>query len=81
MTPAPTPPLLAEDLAVGYILRGKNARPVAGPLRLALYPGELVCLLGPNGAGKSTLLRTLAGLQLPLAGPLAVGRTSLAAQG
>jgi iron complex transport system ATP-binding protein len=28
----------------------------------------LVCLIGPNGAGKSTLMRTLAGMQIPLAG-------------
>ncbi|MFC6226077.1 ABC transporter ATP-binding protein [Hymenobacter artigasi] len=79
MAPAPTSLLLAEDLAVGYFLRRKNARVVAGPLHLALHPGELVCLLGPNGAGKSTLLRTLAGLQPPLAGRLEVGGVPLAA--
>jgi len=28
----------------------------------------LVCFMGPNGSGKSTLIRTLAGLQLPIAG-------------
>lgn len=41
---------------------------VAGPLNLALFPGELICVLGPNGCGKSTLLRTVAGLQHPLSG-------------
>ena len=81
MAPAPAPLLLAEDLAVGYFLGRKNARVVAGPLQLALYPGELVCLLGPNGAGKSTLLRTLAGLQPPLAGRLVVGGVPLATLG
>jgi iron complex transport system ATP-binding protein len=79
MNPAPAPLLLAEDLSVGYFLGRNNARVVAGPLRLALHPGELVCLLGPNGAGKSTLLRTLAGLQPPLAGRLEVGSLPLAA--
>lgn len=78
MMPNPAPLLTAEDLVVGYFLRRNAPRPVAGPLRLALRPGELVCLLGPNGAGKSTLLRTLAGLQPPLAGRLAVGGTALA---
>lgn len=67
------PLLTAENLVVGYA-----AKPVAGPLTLALQPGELVGLLGPNGAGKSTLLRTLAGLQPPLAGRLAVGGADFA---
>ena len=76
--PNPAPLLTAEDLAVGYMNR-KTPHPVAGPLRLALWPGELVCLLGPNGAGKSTLLRTLAGLQPALSGRLDLGGRPLAA--
>lgn len=64
----PTPLLTADDLAVGYFGPKHLPRPVARHVRLALWPGELVCLLGPNGAGKSTLLRTLAGLQPPLSG-------------
>jgi iron complex transport system ATP-binding protein len=78
----PLPPLVplltAADLVVGYTAK-KIPRPVAGPLQLSLWPGELVCLLGPNGAGKSTLLRTLAGLQPPVGGQLTMGGTSLAA--
>ncbi|UOG73313.1 ABC transporter ATP-binding protein [Hymenobacter tibetensis] len=70
------PLLTAEALAVGYVYK-KSPRPVAGPLQLALWPGELVCLLGPNGAGKSTLLRTLAGLQPPLSGQLHLADTAL----
>jgi iron complex transport system ATP-binding protein len=77
--PSSAPLLTAADLVVGYLAAKKTPRPVAGPLQLDLRPGELVCLLGPNGAGKSTLLRTLAGLQPPLGGQLAVGGTSLAA--
>ncbi|MFD1466997.1 ABC transporter ATP-binding protein [Hymenobacter caeli] len=76
--PHPAPLLTAEELVVGYSLAKKTPRRVAGPLRLALRPGELVCLLGPNGAGKSTLLRTLAGLQPPLAGRLELGGRPLA---
>lgn len=75
----PAPLLTAADLVVGYLAAKKTPRPVAGPLQLSLWPGELVCLLGPNGAGKSTLLRTLAGLQPPLGGRLDLGGTSLAA--
>ena len=77
--PTPPPPLLAAaDLVVGYFATQKQPRPVAGPLHLALRPGELVCLLGPNGAGKSTLLRTLAGLQPALGGQLTVAGRPLA---
>jgi len=47
--------LEAIGLVAGY------TEPVAGPLDLALKPGEVVGLAGPNGAGKSTLLRALAG--------------------
>lgn len=63
---------------VGYPGRKGATRLVAGPLQLALWPGELVCLLGPNGAGKSTLLRTLAGVQAPLGGHLTIGGVPLA---
>jgi iron complex transport system ATP-binding protein len=78
-SPADTAPLLtAESLTIGYRSSGRATRPIAGPLALALRPGELVCLLGPNGAGKSTLMRTLAGLQPPLAGRLDLGGMPLA---
>ena len=76
MNANPASLLTAENLVVGYAA-GRAPKPVAGPLTFALQPGELVGLLGPNGAGKSTLLRTLAGLQPPLAGRLAVGGTEL----
>jgi iron complex transport system ATP-binding protein len=72
------PLLTAEGLLIGYASSRKTSRPVAGPLQLALAPGELVCLLGPNGAGKSTLMRTLAGLQPALGGRLLLGLTPLA---
>jgi len=71
--------MVADSLTIGYPAGRKSPpRPVAGPLQLALWPGELVCLLGPNGAGKSTLLRTLAGVQVPLGGHLALGGRPLA---
>ena len=37
-------------------------------MSFALAAGEALTLRGPNGSGKTTLLRTLAGLQLPVAG-------------
>ncbi len=55
------------DLSIGYH-QGKTVRSVQQGLNLKAEAGELIALIGPNGCGKSTLLRTLAGLQVPLAG-------------
>lgn len=57
-------------LSAAHLLIGYRHTPIAPPLSADLLPGKLTCLLGPNGSGKSTLLRTLAGMQLPLAGSL-----------
>ena len=68
------PLLRAEELAIGY--RHKGGKTVlAEGMDLQLAAREFVCLLGPNGAGKSTLIRTLAGMQPPLIGRLALGET------
>lgn len=45
---------------------------------LALMPGQALVLRGPNGIGKTTLLRTLAGLQPPLSGRIAVPPEAIA---
>jgi iron complex transport system ATP-binding protein len=73
-----TPLVTGDGLTIGYTKRKSASLLVAGPLQLALWPGELVCLLGPNGAGKSTLLRTLAGVQAPLGGHLTIGGMPMA---
>jgi iron complex transport system ATP-binding protein len=65
--------LAARGLSVGYpAARRAPARVVLDGLDLVAHPGALTCLLGPNGSGKSTLLRTLAGMQPPLAGDVAL---------
>ena len=71
------PALETRDLAVGYATRGTR-RAVLERVNLAAHAGELVCLLGPNGIGKSTLLRTLARMQPPLWGSIALGGLPLA---
>ncbi|MFE9749455.1 ABC transporter ATP-binding protein [Saccharothrix saharensis] len=42
-------------------------------LDLSVTDGELFALLGPSGCGKTTLLRTIAGLEPPAAGTVAIG--------
>jgi iron complex transport system ATP-binding protein len=46
-------------------------------LNLSAERGDLVCVLGPNGIGKSTLLRTMARMQPPLSGSIALDGTPL----
>jgi iron complex transport system ATP-binding protein len=67
-----TPILHTQHLSIGYT-NGRQRVTVCAGIEAALYPGELVCLIGPNGAGKSTLMRTLAGMQVPLAGGVRLG--------
>jgi iron complex transport system ATP-binding protein len=74
---ATTARLEVTDLSVGY--RSTLRWPLRGPDRVvvsgidAVAPaGQVTALLGPNGAGKSTLLRTIAGLQPPLHGSVAL---------
>src|SRR5258708_1959810 len=66
------PLLQTMDLAAGYVSGQKKILPIAGPLAVDIYAGQLICLLGPNGSGKSTLLSTFAGLQPPLGGRIKI---------
>jgi iron complex transport system ATP-binding protein len=59
------------DLQVGY-RQGKDSLPVLSEMNLRLPAGKLTALIGANGSGKSTLMRTLAGVQVPLAGEVRV---------
>ncbi len=62
-----------ENLAVG-----RSGVPVLEGISFTLAPGQVMVLRGPNGSGKTTLLRTLAGLQLPMAGSISVPGESIA---
>jgi ABC-type sugar transport system ATPase subunit len=42
-------------------------------VNLTVEEGEFLVLLGPSGCGKSTLLRSLAGLEMPDEGEIAIG--------
>ncbi|WP_299703192.1 heme ABC exporter ATP-binding protein CcmA [uncultured Tateyamaria sp.] len=55
--------LKVTDLAVG-----RGGVPVLAGVSFSLPGGQALVLRGPNGSGKTTLLRTVAGLQVPMAG-------------
>jgi len=57
-----------QDVTFAY----EPARPVLGPITLALEAGTFLTVVGPNGAGKSTLINLLAGLLRPQSGTIAV---------
>jgi ABC transport system ATP-binding/permease protein len=50
-----------------------SGRPLVGGVDLSLRKGHTLAVVGCSGAGKSTLLRTLAGIQRPDHGSIAVG--------
>lgn len=71
MQSSKTSHLSTSGLCIGYRTNQKENR-LFEDLDLELFPGQLVCFMGPNGAGKSSLIRTLAGLQRPLSGNIAI---------
>ena len=58
-------------------VEGTQERVVLDNLSLTLREGELVVLLGRSGSGKSTLLNLISGLDVPSAGTVQYGDTSL----
>src|SRR6056297_4080708 len=64
--------LTVTDLSIA-----RGGIPVREGLGFTLGAGQALVLRGPNGSGKTTLLRTVAGLQPPLAGQIAVPEDSV----
>jgi sn-glycerol 3-phosphate transport system ATP-binding protein/multiple sugar transport system ATP-binding protein len=61
------------SLTVSRLEKSLGANPILRGIDLAVRDGELAVLVGPSGCGKSTLLRTIAGLELPDRGTIAIG--------
>lgn len=61
----------------GYRRGGRWLR-VLVDISLDVGPGELVAVVGARGEGKTTLLKVAAGLELPDAGEVCLGRLDLA---
>jgi iron(III) transport system ATP-binding protein len=68
----PASKLVVDDLHLQY---GDNK--ILKGVSMTLNPGEVVALLGASGSGKTTLLRSVAGLEQPSRGRIAIGDTVL----
>jgi len=68
----PVDKLVVDNLHLQY---GDNV--ILKGVSMTLNPGEVVALLGASGSGKTTLLRSVAGLEQPSQGRIAIGSTVL----
>ncbi|KMO27732.1 ABC transporter ATP-binding protein [Methylobacterium variabile] len=78
MTDKATGPAIALDGVDLSLGRGAARVHILKGISLAIAPGEAVGLVGPSGSGKSTLLMTMAGLERPDSGRVAIEGTDLA---
>jgi multiple sugar transport system ATP-binding protein len=63
------------DVRISRLKKSYGAVPVVRGIDLEIADGEFTVLVGPSGCGKSTLLRTIAGLETPDSGTIAIGGT------
>ncbi len=65
------------ELSVDNVCKRLGEQAILRGVSLTLAPGEIVALLGQSGSGKTTLLRSIAGLETPEEGSIALGNTTL----
>jgi multiple sugar transport system ATP-binding protein len=63
------------DVKISGLQKSYGSVPAVRGIDLEIADGEFAVLVGPSGCGKSTLLRTIAGLETPDAGTIAIGGT------
>jgi len=68
--------LAIRDLVMDYPLDRGVHRALKG-IALDVRPGEFFTLLGPSGCGKTTTLRSVAGLEVPTGGTIAIDGESV----
>ncbi len=73
--PAPAAIVLAAGVAIELagVTKSFGGPRAVDELSLQVAEGELLVLLGPSGCGKTTSMRSIAGLETPDAGSIAVG--------
>ncbi|MFV2083623.1 ABC transporter ATP-binding protein [Micromonospora sp. LOL_021] len=70
--PEPAPMVSIVDLHKQYRTADGDVHAVRG-ISFDIARGEFVTLLGPSGCGKTTILRSVAGLETPTSGEIAIG--------
>ena len=63
-----------EVRGLSHVYDGVNGQVKAlEDISMRVEPGKFTVIVGPSGCGKSTLLRSIAGLERPVSGAIAVG--------
>ncbi|MFC9336251.1 amino acid ABC transporter ATP-binding protein [Arthrobacter sp. NPDC057009] len=74
--PATSPPNLGAVQVAG-LHKSYGKHTVLTDVNLQMTEGEVVSIIGPSGAGKSTFLRCLNYLEVPTAGTITIGGTTV----
>ncbi|MFP4654863.1 MAG: ABC transporter ATP-binding protein [Methanohalobium sp.] len=61
-----------KNVSQYFINREGNKTQALADINLEIKDKEFICVIGPSGCGKTTLLRTIAGLENPSSGELAL---------
>lgn len=66
-----------QMLTVENVSKQKDGADIISNISLGVESGEILGLLGPGGAGKTTLIKIIAGLCMPTAGNVYIGKVNL----